>query len=502
MSTLVSKASAPISRSEQSAFKQLLLKDFAQMTLCFLGAVYAVYYAPAVVNYLYFLVLVVLFFRSQKDYFWFAFFFILVNTPAFLFFETSAQAAHRLPLYRLAGGISFSVFDIFVLASLAKVFYLKKEKAFQLSRPLRFLLIYFALVSLPITFIIGLEDSSFFNTFRPYFYYAILLTFYFLIDDIEALYKFGYLLVPYVIFTLFDQLFLLTQGKLLIAIINPETVRAIVDNTITGGVRAYFSGFLLVFYVFLFALQLRSNKKYELFSGFAYLIIFLCLAAFIISATRIYLIIPMVVLIMYFIFSKQGVTDLIKLSLVTAVLVIVFFSLNLITFEFFLKSIWPRFESFFMVILGGGDLAKFDTVQSRLQQDLPSIMKGVSYSPIIGTGFSGIFRTYENNDLGFINTILIFGVVGFTFLINFIIMLFNQLQQWIKTPFTNATVVLNTLRVALFGILIGYATTYDFFTVRQIDRIYFISILLASGEIAVQHIKNQFQFYNHQPSKP
>lgn len=472
------------------------------MTLCFLGAVYAVYYAPSAVNLLYFLVLIVLFLRSQKDYFWFAFFFILVNTPAFLFFETSGQAAHRLPLYSLAGGISFSVFDVFVLASLSKVVYLNKEKDFQLSRPLRFLLIYFALVSLPITFLIGLEDSSFFNTFRPYFYYAILLTFYFLIDDIEDLYKFGYIFIPYIIFTLFDQLFLLTQGKLFIAIINPETVRAMVDNTITGDVRAYFSGFLLVFYTFLFALQLRSNPKYELFSGFAYLIIFLCLATFVLSATRIYLIIPVAVLAMYFVFSKHGFSDFIKLVIVTALLVVVFFSLNLISFDFFLKSIWPRFEAFFMVILGGGDLAKFDTVQSRLQHDLPSIMKGVNYSPIIGTGFSGIFRAYENNDLGFINTILIFGVVGFTFLINFIIMLFHQLQQWIKTPFTNATVVLNTLRVALFGILIGYATTYDFFTVRQIDRIYFISILIASAEIAVHHIKTQFLFFNHQSSNP
>ena len=463
------------------------------MTVCFALAVLAVYYAPTLLNYVYFLVVLVLFWRSKHDYFWFAFYFIIINTPAFLFFESSGEATKRLPLYSLTGGISFSVLDLFVLASLAKVVWLGKMKNFVISQPLRFILIYFALVSIPITFIIGLEDSSFFNNFRPYFYYAVLLSFYFLIDKTEDIFKFGYLMIPYVFFTLFDQLFLLTQDKLLISIINPETIRTIVNNTVTNDARAYFSGFLLVLYAFFFAIQLRSNPKYEVVTGLAYAVIGIALATFLLSATRVYLMIPLAVMGMYVLLGQKGTSDAVRLSLFVGLFAIIFFSLGIISFDFFLRSIWPRFEAFFMVLLGGGNLAEFDTVQNRIDEDLPSILEGIMQSPLIGTGFSGVFRNHENNDLGFVNTILIFGVVGFALFINFFVMLFRQLNRWVKHPWAdaNARTILNTTRMILVGVLLGYATTYDFFTVRQIERIYFVSVLIASAEVAVRSIKNR-----------
>ncbi len=463
------------------------------MTACFALAVFAVYYAPSAFNYLYFLALPVLFWRSKHDYFWFAFYFIITNTPAFLFFESSGEATKRLPLYSLTGGISFSVLDIFVLFSIGKVIWLKKSKAIVVNKSLRFILIYLALISLPMTFVLGMEGSSFFNNFRPYFYYTMLVTFYFLVDETEDVFKFGYLMVPYVFFTLFDQLFLLTRGELLITIINPETVRAIVNNTVTNDARAYFSGFLLVFYAFFFALQLRSNAKYEVFAGLAYLVIGAALAAFLLSATRVYLMIPLTVLSMYVLWGRKGTTDLVKMSAFVVLFAIVFFSLDILSFDFFLRSIWPRFEAFFMIILGGGNLAEFDTVQNRVSEDLPSLMKGIAHSPIVGTGFSGVFRQYLNNDLGFLNTILIVGVVGFVFFLNFFVMLFRQLNQWVNDSWadTNARTILNNTRMVLVGVLLGYATTFDFFTVRQIDRIFFVSILLASAEVAANSIRQR-----------
>ncbi|MFP4290200.1 MAG: hypothetical protein ACLFQ0_01145 [Cyclobacteriaceae bacterium] len=499
--TLVQHKAQPEIEQSYFSFKKEVGIDFLSMTLFFAGAVGAVYYMPKAVNMLYFLAIMVLFFRTEKDYFWYAFFFILINTPAFLFFETSATSLHRLPLYRLTGGVSLSVFDLFVLTSIAKVIYKNKQKPFHISKPLRFLLVYFALVSIPITFLIGMGDSGFFNTFRPYFYYAVWVTFYFLVDDVKDVYMFGYLLVPYVFFTLFDQLFLLTQGELLISVINPETLRYVVENTITGGVRAYFSGFLLLFYIFLFGLQLRANQKYELFNGFSYLIIFSCLLAFIISATRIYLLIPLAVLIMYFIFSDKGAADFFRLTIAAAFFLVVFFSLDLISFDYFLTSIWPRFEAFFSLIFSGGNITQFDTVQSRLATDLPHIMKGVEYSPVIGTGFSGVFREHENNDLGFINTVLIFGVVGFLIFLAVIISMIIKLRSWSSRLGGNAKTVVNTVWMAMFGIILGYATTFDIFTVRQIDRIFFISILLATAEVAVFQATKRPDFLTKQSYK-
>ena len=56
--------------------------------------------------------------------------------------------------------------------------------------------------------------------------------------------------------------------------------------------------------------------------------------------------------------------------------------------------------------------------------------------------------------------------------------------------------------MVFFGILLGYATTYDFFTVRQIERIYFIAIIIATSEVAVHQIhKRMNHFFKLKNSK-
>lgn len=474
-----------------------------QMILCFAGSVIAVYYAPRVVNYLYFVVMLGLFWRSKKDYFWFAFFFVLVNTPGHMFVETSAEATRRLPLYKLVPGVGLSVFDLFILLSIAKIYYFKlgKGKKFLLTKSAKFILFYVLLISLPMTFIIGYENSgsNFPNNFRPYAYYVIIYSFFMLVNKTEDLYRMGYLFFPFLVFTIFDQLFLLTTGKLLISIINPETIRYIVKNTVTGGARAYFSGFLLLYYGFLFGLQLRMNRKYELLPGIGYMFIILPMTAFILSATRAYLMMPLLTLFGFMLYSKKAAPDLVKLSLATVIFGAIFFSLNLISWESFVKGIWPRFESFFTVIFGGGqqDLQEFDTVGSRLESDLPDLLEGISYSPILGAGWSGHFRRYINDDLGFLNSILVLGIIGFLLLLNFFTFFLKSVNKWLKRRYADLDnqVILKSVAMVFFGILIGYATTYDYFTVMHTYRIFFVSLIIGSAEVAAHNIKqNKEQF--------
>ena len=468
-----------------------LFTDFWQMILLFSFSVYAVYYAPSFVNYAFFLVPLVLFWFSKKDYFWFGFYFILINAPAYLFYESSSEAVNRLPLYSLTSGISFSVFDLFVLISIAKVFKVNKFKSFTLTKSLRFLLLYLLFISIPMTIILGMEESSFFNNVRPFTYYLVVISFYFLIDDIKDVYKFGYLLVPYLLLIIFDQFFLITTGQLFISIVDPHTSRIVVDDSITGGIRAMFGGEILVFYVFLFGLQLTLMKKYEIFKGLSYLIIFIAFASIIISQTRSWLVMTAVVMFSYLLSNKNAVSNIFKLSIISGLIVIVLFSTQLISVDYFIDKIWPRFSSFFTAIKEGS-LSEFDTAGSRIKSDWPHSIEGVMHSPVLGVGFSGKFRYYVNNDLGFINTILIFGFVGFLFFLNFIFMFFKKLNQYIKDHLQNidSQVVIKSIKVIFIGMLVGYATTFDFFTVRQIERIFFVSIVIASGEIAINQIKN------------
>ena len=475
-----------------------LFTDFWQMTLLFAGSVYAVYYAPSFINYVFFLIPLALFWFSKKDYFWFAYFFVLINSPAYFFYESSGQAANRLPLYSLTSGISFSVFDLFVILSIIKIFKINKFKSFTLSKSLRFLLLYLVFISIPMTILLGMEGSSLLNNVRPFTYYLVVISFYFLIDDIEDIYKFGYVLLPYLLFILFDQFFLITTGKLLISIVDPSTSRIIVDDSITGGIRAIFGGEILVFYIFLFGLQLTQARKYEAFKGLSYLIIFIAFTAVIIAQARTWLVITAVVLFSYLLTNKNAISNLFKLSIISALVIVILFSTQIISVEYFIDKIWPRFGAFFTA-LKEGNLSEFDTAGSRIKSDWPHSIEGVMQSPILGVGFSGKFRYYVNNDLGFINTILIFGFVGFLFFVNFIFMFFKKLNQYIKHQLQNvdSQVIIKTIKIIFIGMMVGYATTFDFFTVRQVERIFFVSILIASGEIAINHIKmNSRNFFN------
>jgi len=488
---------------KEQSFSRIVFTDFWQMTVLFLMSVYAVYYAPGIVNYAFFLVPLILFWFSKKDYFWFGYFFILISMPAYFFSETASNAVNRLPLYSITSGLSFSVFDLFIVLSVAKVIYKNSVKKFYVSKSFRFILFYTFTVAMVMTIVLGMGDSSFFNNIRPYTYYLVLITFYFLIDRSDDLYKYGYLMLPYLFFIIFDQFYLITTDELLIAKVDPYTTRRIVDDSVSGGTRAVFGGEILVFYVFLFGLMLSQSKRFELFKGFSYIIIFTAFASVVVSQTRSWLVMTSVVMVAFLFHNKDAFSNIIKLAGVSAFVVIVVFTTQLITVDYFVDKIWPRFGTFF-IALQEGNLQNFDTAGARLESDLPFSIEGVMKSPILGAGFSGIYRTYVNNDLGFINTILIYGFVGFLIFLNVLIVFLNRINKYIRNKFQSSDnrLILISIKVIFLGMMVGYATTYDFFTVRQIERIYFVSVLIASAEISVNQIKqNQLIFFKQQDVK-
>ena len=157
-----------------SNFKKDVLVDFMQMTALFLGSVVAVYRTSPAIRDLFFLIPLFLSYRSKKDYFWFAYFFILINAPAYLFVNRTQAAIFRLPFYTIMPKFSFSPMDLFLFIVIFKAFREKVRIKFFLNKPLEFFLIYIILVSIPVSFLLGTELQPFINTLRSFFFYGII----------------------------------------------------------------------------------------------------------------------------------------------------------------------------------------------------------------------------------------------------------------------------------------------------------------------------------------
>ena len=104
MLTIPTNAQTIFNISEKGIFKDLL-----QLFLLFGLAVFFVYYAPSILNKIFFFITLVLFYRSKKDYIWFAFVFLLIMAPGTIF-KTMAATDHNIPKIGFGKGLELGFF--------------------------------------------------------------------------------------------------------------------------------------------------------------------------------------------------------------------------------------------------------------------------------------------------------------------------------------------------------------------------------------------------------
>ena len=91
------------------------LQDSILILFFLLLSIIFVYFSAPWLNRLFFIILLFIFYKTDKDYFWIAFFLAINLNPGGFFMDYSKEAPHRLPLYTLAPGISFTNFDFFII---------------------------------------------------------------------------------------------------------------------------------------------------------------------------------------------------------------------------------------------------------------------------------------------------------------------------------------------------------------------------------------------------
>ena len=469
---------------EENTFKRDVFVDLMQMSALLLGSVFVVYFSNPAIRDLFFLIPLMLSVKSKKDYFWFAYFFLLISAPASLFVNRTQAAQFRLPFYTIMKGFSFTPMDLFLFISIGKALKTKIKIKFHLNKPLEFFLFYTIVISIPVSFLLGTQLKPFINTMRAFFFYGIIFSYLRLVRNRDDILKFGYLMIPYTILIIFDQLYVINMGSRFISVLDPSMLGVFAKNSISGDIRAVVQGILIVFYTLIFGFQIDNDKKHEIFPGFSKIAIFLPIISFFLSATRSWMVIGFIAILGYVVLSARGLKFAVQMFIVGMLLIIGLYSSGFIEQEF-IDNINKRYFELGDIATSGN--LNQGTFSGRIEEDIPHVLKGFSYSPILGVGMSMYLKRFYSNDVGFINTLLIYGIIGFPVFIFFLfryLFLLNIHRMKKKYNKTEKNIIISLI-LGLSGILAGYFFTWDFFSFYP-EKIFFVSIVFATGDLVLE----------------
>ena len=441
-------------------------------------------YIKANFSLIYFLILLAWSFFSNKNYFWIAFFFIILQTPGFFFDYT--PTAH-LPFIRLFPSISVTPIDLFTILMLVKILFYKKKINLRLKFPLLLLGSYISVTYL----ISGLTGVASFDVMmwfmRPIVYSLWIIIFSAFIQTKEDVFNFLKLIFPIAFFILFVQIYYLIQAKHLINIFIPSMEYILLKNSLTHELRPFIGGINLIFLCYIGALLLIQYENRALKKGYFYLISAVSFFSVFISATRTWFGIFLFITIGVFFRKIRNLSKIFILSLLIIIIAFSLVKLGAVHWKYLEYSSWGRISQIFYFL--NGEEKKIDTFTNRLPT-LRQLLVKIEKKPIIGYGFSDFSRENYDNEWGFFNTILMFGVIGFllfVFLfISYFRTMFSALHRLRKgKPLKDA---LKVLLVSFCGILVGYCFTWDFFSFVYPYIVVFMMVFLGISEAFITEV--------------
>ncbi len=460
-----------------------IVRELLLMLSLLFASFYVVYMASTDISRVFFLLLSVAFLFTRKSYFWFAYFFILVQAPGYLWADYSGLSQYRLPMYTPVSGMTFTPIDLFVLLAFVKALFTGRKVKLGMAKVMAGVLVY-AVVCVVITgLLFGTDIDILAWNLRWVFYYTLIISFLFLVRKNHEVRQFTILVFPVVFFILFTQIFYILSGTEFINLFDPG-FRGVTLNTVTGDLRPVMGGILLVFYCFISALLLLLGRDHKIPKILLYMIVVTSFLTVFLSATRVWFIIFSIVFFGYVIASKKKISS--TLGIISILLIItggIIYS-GVVSHDLLVNSSWARMRQIFD--LARGDFFAAQTAMNRIVVQLPVIVNTIKQSPLVGFGFSGITMEHYDDDFGFLNTVLMFGMIGFALFLGFFYRVISLLASPLKRLANAAThrSRLTMMIVVWVSILIGYLSTWDFFTM-YFNKVFFMAIIIAMSEYLV-----------------
>jgi len=449
----------------------------------FWATVVVIYLLPQILDYVLILLLVGLFIKSKKNYFWLAFF-ILISFPPFGFFtEGSRDAVHRLPLFSLGAGLSFSTHLIFLFVGLAKALLRRNNVYSYFTKHYIVLLIYLGLLA-AIAFIVhGTDIGTFMDGIKQVFPLSFIFIIYKLIDTREEKYKFMYLLVPFVFLMLFDALFfLITGGDYIYNYFNPYNQREVLPLGIASAgelnIRFVVMGFHLSYLIFIFSLSfsfLSRYKNYLLLAGLS--AFFIILAA----ALRSWFVIYSIALLFFLFYSSGKIKHILLMGFLFLLLLVPLMQTSTGIQGF--AGAFKRISTVFT--LGEESSAATQQIDAKITRRLPSQLEYIRENPVTGWAFT---EKKGDPDVGNFALLVDAGFAGFLiflwFWISYIVILRKHILILRDKRARNA---LRMLIILFLGMLLSHFTTNVVF---MLTTGVFIGLVAFVSEFIISEAKN------------
>ncbi len=389
-------------------FRKNLPDGIIKFLLLVFITIFVTYKAPRILAYIWYITTLILYFRSNDEPFWLAFYFTTVDgfLGFFGLYTVTINIFPGLPAVELA--------QFYILLSFIKAIQVKNKPFVFYNKYLTILLMYM------IFLIIWGQMMGFSGEARDYFR-IIKLTLPFLLfytlprlfPDYESFKRlFGFMFVI-LICAFLTQLFVLFTGLLPAKIteLTPEQASE------AGGYRGFFNIGVTLMGLF-GALFFLSEKSSEYFSKiYLYILILSAYGMAYISATRGWIISFSFIIIFSFLFIPGiRIKNIAQFSIFFLIVISIAFSSNILREQItFATSRVGTLKE-----LAEGDITAGGTL-SRLSRRSPRVMNIFKQNPVFGWGFSDISRKYSDGHVGNQTILLNSGVIGFILLIGFMV---------------------------------------------------------------------------------
>jgi len=465
-------------------------KSFIQILILLAISAILVYFIPAIFNRILFLLFLIPIWKSKRDYFWYAFLFVLLDYPGGLFSGRGLENMFRLPIYTLAPQLSFSFEEICIFAFLFKGIARGKWKyyrsfVFKKQYGALSLILIFLLV---IALLQGAEFASMRKAYKTLILISLYISSIFLFSKEDDIIEFLKTLFPFAFVALLLQLYGLVYHQQLVALFEPGTILAqgVLDpNAFVRPIELAVVNLLCFFGSLLYLDNKKryfSNKYLMIVNASSYISIFM-------TATRSWFIGMTFMYLLYFALNAKKMFVNIKNYSIGILAVIVIFSLSP-TFKKQADRSATRLQTIEM--LYRGDLTAGNTLD-RFTKKGPRVLEGFSKSTIIfGAGFSDLFYEYANGHVGFHNILLNSGVIGFIGLMGFAILLMTRpyrivnqisISSHIKPILRNLPMLMPTL------LIINSSTQFWGFTVDEPQRVMLLSLYICITSFYINEYK-------------